>query len=425
METNYLVIDLETTGLPITRNYARRCERYPNPKYNIAYDQSRLLSISVLPTTQTEPILFIRDDGEIPDSAYNYEANRGKYKSRKSAPMTDIICKLLPYFSVNNLVFIGHNILFDLNILANECLRCSAESELLIEIGTYDRDIFSELHDIIMLAISEYRYRCTMEMAKMLGIDDKDIGLSSVVNVLNTDSNYCGEMLALQYHESEDDVKACAYVFKIINQFLNQIPKSIDEITDSIYDPHILGSTETATKYKLELKLKYNTFLFYHKKLNSARSVLYASERAEFFIEEINELLFSIDGFCTIIDLATNEKTVKYVPYLVVDYVDKCISCNTDTISDGKNVRCTNCCINDYIFEKAEEFNKMNSKSIHITASEFAAMIPKHGIRRSRRLNIETGKKGRSYSVPNDKASFYINNKLYEYFSLKIGSKNY
>lgn len=435
MTIRYLFIDLETTGLPITRNYARRCERYPNPKYNIVYDSSRILSVSLLEQhsggQENEPELLIRDERELAN--VEFKTNKGKYKGRKCMSMMDIIERIYkrinpdpdidPHKRVDGAPsFVGHNVLFDLNILANECLRCSAEAKPLIELDVYSKDIFSELHDIIMLAIKEYRYCCTLEMAKMIGIEDKDTQLSSVVRILNSNDNYCGELESLQYHESEDDVRACAFVFRIANLFMNQIPESIDAITDEVYDTFEKGSQQMKnTKFKLQLKLQYNTFEYYHNSLKSLYSVKYASGKSEFYIEDIpNEHIFSMDGKYVITDLNSEIATVSRSAMLVSDEVDYCVDCDKKLIGKG---RCTNCCINDIIFEKTEEFIKMSvDNTIYTKLSDFKNTLPKHSFRRSRSLNIETIKSGRSITIPYLKALFYVNNRIYEYFSLKVGS---
>lgn len=415
-----LIIDLETTGLPMTRNSARRCDKYPNPKYNIAYDQSRLLSISLLDLSLNQQITLIRNENELDDSAFS--VNKGKYAGKPCISMMSIIEQVNTYFS-SDTIAIGHNVLFDLNILANECLRCSAKSESLIELGLYDRDIFVELHDKIIALIENCRYKCTLEMAKMLGIDDRNIGLSDVVNVLNTNSDYCGELKSLQYHESCDDVKACAFVYRIANSILNRIPKSIDDLTDTIYDPTTCGDESAIidATHVVTIKLNYNVFYHYHESLKSLYSVLNASDRAEFYIKDIKkQRIFSLNGEYYVRNIETGTTETFHCLQLCDSYCSKCDTCGAEMVGEG---RCSDCCKDDSVFEKVAIFISMPATdTLYISTSDVKMMVPKTSFRRKRFLEIETKKSGRRHTVPLTKIAYYVDNKIYEYFSLKIGS---
>ncbi len=82
-------------------------------------------------------------------------------------------------------------------------------------------------------------------------------------------------------------------------------------------------------------------------------------------------------------------------------------------------------CINDDVFRFAEQFGAIEadfSNTISVTELKARLKDVKGNARRNGVLTIETHKKGRSLVIPLNKVEFYSANRLYEYFSIKVGS---
>jgi DNA polymerase III epsilon subunit-like protein len=407
-----LVIDTETSGKPIRISGSRRCESYPDPRHLIAYDKSRLLEITAKKYKQSEKITLFCNAGDIPKSSFttNYE----KYIAIKGIPTACVIEMIIPYLKWCDYI-VGQNILFDLNILASECVRESAKAKPLIEIGLLEYDIFDEAYQLIMSMIRDCRYGCTLEMALAAGVEPRYSCLADLVSTYNTDHNFRSDLTTLRYHNSYDDVIACEFIYETIVKFMNRIPESILEITDEIYPATIYGTeSELEGLNKLELRLNLAVFKFYHEQLNSQYSIMYGSGKSIFLIKEIKKVrLFSKDSIYKL-----NGETF-YCNLLVEDHIDICEKCNAETIGCGYCSSCSDC---DIVFDKATEFVNMSRNCGWIKLSEFKTMLPKTKRKRSGCLDIETSKMGRNITIPMEKASFYIENRIYEYFSLKIGS---
>ncbi len=160
-----LFIDIETSGLPLTRKRTRRTEKYPSPNINIAYDKSRLLTVSVefvdhfserksddhFPPGRKSDNDFVNTKSWVrkPLDDACYTTNKGKYKG--DYDIKTILDELTPYFACDYVI--GHNVLFDLNIIANEAYR-----------------INHPLYEHIVDIMKSCKYFCTLIMPYPTGL---------------------------------------------------------------------------------------------------------------------------------------------------------------------------------------------------------------------------------------------------------------
>lgn len=135
---NSLILDTETSGLPIRNRY-----KYYNPKLIKYYKNSRIIEIAyniidnngnVLSNYNT---LIIPDNFEITNSEFHGITNemcinKGKTIEKTLMRINDDVDK----YNVKNIV--SHNIEFDINILLSECYRCnSLLTNKLLKCNTY------------------------------------------------------------------------------------------------------------------------------------------------------------------------------------------------------------------------------------------------------------------------------------------------
>lgn len=393
-----LFIDTETSGLPLTRKHTRNLEKYPSPTINIAYEQSRILSISFIISNnsdiKSELREIIRDRSDLTDASYT--TNKNKYKE-KGIPIGELI-NIIHQSLIKCDYVVGHNILFDLNILVNEAYRAGNTS----------------CYDLIMNIIHSHRYFCTLVMMKILGANDYQTTLDKAIDYLNQgvvfqNNNY-------NFHESYDDVRATKRLFELGIELINPIPKSIHDITDIIYMPEIIGDISLKPMVNLVMYLKPFMFHYYVKTLSPKYCCNMASGRCEFYIEcDLPMQLYTNDGCYTFNGVTNN------CYYTCDDFDFKCKTCGKPNIGD---YLCYDCAIlEDEIIKYAEEFVNMEADMVFTsTTAEVKKLIPKDKSKRMKSLSINTVKKGRSYMLPNNKIDFYLEKSLYRYFSLKVGS---
>jgi DNA polymerase III epsilon subunit-like protein len=386
-----LFIDIETSGLPLARKGVRRIDKYPSPSINIPYDRSRLLTFSCISCGgETRKVSLGRLESELSDDCYT--ANKGKYHG--TSPMSTIANEVITYFKECDYV-IGHNVLFDLNIIANEARRLE-----------------HPLYDVIVQIIDNCKYFCTITMAKLLGIDDCGSKLREVVTKLNTGDNY--KNITYKYHESDDDTLATKFIFDIGTKLIDIIPESIDAITDTIYEPVIIGDRDLVPN--LFMRVPPFAFYFYKKSLSAKLAIHYASGRAEYFIENGlgEDYIFTSDGVFQYNSVIIDCHFINGCEYT-------CDKCSHPILGVGL---CRKCVCDDE-FRKAEEFKLMPANFDEIlTINDFKKLRPEVG-RRMSCLDIETQRKGRSLMLPKNKVDFYLDNSIYKYFSLKIGASKY
>jgi len=403
-----LFIDLETSGLPLTRKGARRIDKYPSPTINIAYSRSRLLTLSCNlcdfdgKLTSTYKKLWIRDNTDLDDASYT--TNKGKYKG--DTPIRDIITQF------NELEWdyvIGHNVLFDLHILAHEAR------------------IVDECYKRIMSAINECKYFCTLTMSKRLGVDESRTKLCDVVSELNHD----GKPTSFTYHDSCDDVLATMMIFEL-GMTMMYVPKSIDALTDLIYAavvaaaaPDVADKVDKAAVPDVADKvdkaaaatatLDEYAFKHYVSVLSPSHAVMYPSGRCVFTINHDRHItqMFSLDGTYTY-------NGVTYDCHLLCDEPGKC-PCGSAIIGSGL---CTKCAVaEDVIIAAGDEFLAMKPDHSFVDSMSYVkTYIPKSTGKRMRCLPIEITKKGRSNMLPMNKVEFYVDKKLYKYYSMGVGA---
>ena len=123
---NFIAFDTETTGLPKVRN-----AKFSNLE---AYEECRLLSVAI--------VEFDSDFNEIgsyhkivkPDGyavkATEIHGITQEQAEQEGEPFATILAEVLFMFSNVNTV-VGHNIGFDLNVLASEMFRCNLRTDFL------------------------------------------------------------------------------------------------------------------------------------------------------------------------------------------------------------------------------------------------------------------------------------------------------
>ena len=387
-----LFVDIETSGLPMARKSVRRFDKYVSPDINIAYDKSRLLSMSIISDSTTT---WYRNTSDLTDDAYT--TNKGKYGNMTKHTITQLLSESLVHFKKCDYA-IGHNVLFDLHIIANEFHRAG------------DKDGYA----IVMAIINESRYFCTLMMAKMIGIDDKDIDLKSMVERFTSNSS------TYKFHESCDDVAATKLVFESGITKLHSIPPVVDDITDRIYPPIVFGEL---TKLPVYVTMKVNRTAFHHyvDLLKPLAYRYFVSGKFELRVSEeqrdsINpHHLMTLDGQCFIDGKHYDTR------YIIDTMTYNCDVCNTQMLG----IYICSSCIDDSAFRYAEGFTSIEADfNDTTTAAELKARLKdiKGKARRSGVLPIETQKKGRSLVVPLNKVEFYLEKRLYEHFSIKVGS---
>lgn len=396
-----LFIDIETSGLPLARKSVRRFDKYVSPDINIAYNKSRLLSLSVYADGEwlhhsdvTIRKDWYRSTSDLTDDSYT--TNKDKYRDKPKHPIATLLSESLVYFKECDYV-VGHNILFDLHIIANEFHRIGHDG-----------------YAVITAIINESRYFCTLMMAKMLGVDDKDIDLQSMVKRFTNASGFA-------FHDSRDDVMATRLVFESGITKLNSIPAIIDDITDRIYPPTEFGDCSGC---HIVMKVNRMVFHYYVDILKPLAYRYYVSGKLELYISKeqlakLNtHLLMTLDGQCHISNGTNRASNTRYI---IDTIVYNCDICNSQmvgmSICDG--------CISDSVFRFAEQFETIKADfSDTITIAELKARLKdiKGSSRRNGVLAIETQKKGRSLVMPLNKVEFYIEKRLYEHFSVKAGS---
>ena len=117
-----IVFDLETTGLPITPGFM---QYYP-PNETKYYDSSRIVQIAYIKLDENNQEIYRKNklvkplDFKITNSTFHGITQEKAMKEGEE--MKDILASLVSDLK-DCKVLIGHNILFDYNILLSECYR--------------------------------------------------------------------------------------------------------------------------------------------------------------------------------------------------------------------------------------------------------------------------------------------------------------
>jgi hypothetical protein len=407
---NYLILDLETSGLPITRPGACRYAKYPSPKCNIAYDTSRLLSIAYTGITNgssSETVIHeIRNNSDLPESCYI--TNRNKYPNKSGKFIDEILREFANV--INDYEFIvGQNIMFDLHILLNEYYRYNTvEFALQVELGLADYNFCDSAIRKLEEIISECKYFCTLEYAIQLGIEGKDISLEKLYNMLEGTE-------PLKFHDADHDVMATKFIVQRILQ-REDLPGEIVSLIKEIYPAKVFGSRdliETGEYKLLTIRIPESSFEYYCGILDAILAEYHFAGFAEFYIKEM-----PIRKICTL-DGMTGES--KYTHMLLEEDTYTVCKCGYKVPYSGL---CETCSNTDSALYAYYDFLKLEPQYlITVTTSEFKNMLKDKGkLRRKLSIDFPVAKKGRSNVVPQNLVKFYIENQMYLYFSAKVGS---
>lgn len=403
-----LIIDTETSGLPMCRPKMPKHKKYPNPKFAIAYEGSRLLSLAYICVDDNiaDSAHFIRNNSDLKKSFY--QTNKDKFADGVGVKVREILDAVQAKVQWCDYI-VGHNILFDINIIAHEAF--------LLE---------HPLYQILMDKMAAVEYFCTMEAATRMGIDAKNLQLIEVYNYMNEGSNFSNQKL--KFHDAMDDALATKLIMERIIDNSYTIPATILAIMDEVYPPSVFKSElESNSKVVLEVYLSDFGFEYYRDIIKYSYCTYNAAGLAVFHGVDETEIasikIFSKDGIYSII----SKDTTRIIPcyYSDQDIIFTCESCSLDKPARrtfGFEI-CDDCADSTAIFEAYYEMMKIefNQFSSYTTA-EVKELIPKDKPRRSNTIALEVKKRGRSNTVSADIVNFYVANKIYNYFSLTIGS---
>lgn len=234
---NYLIIDLETSGIPASR--------YPNYNDNNGYKNSRIVQVAMILCDSSYHLIdemnyIIKRDGfDIPNSHIHNITNE---ISDTGSPFVSTLPRIHEFVSKCSII-IAHNIDFDINILLNELYRIKAS-------------------ETIALIQSKIKI-CTMESTKRI-VNAKNVRGHLKNPRLGELYEYCYPTLKFdEKHEAGHDVKMVLDILKIIgNKIINTNPiVNIPVIVNTITDETIVPFGKYKGKKVKELPLDYIIYL--------------------------------------------------------------------------------------------------------------------------------------------------------------------
>lgn len=423
-----LIIDTETSGLPMCRPKMPKHMKYPNPRFAIAYEGARLLSLAYSNTTigngpvdfNRDNAHFIRNNSDLKKSLY--QTNKDKFADNTGAPIREILDAVQVQINLCDYI-VGHNVLFDINIIAHEAF--------LLE---------HPLYQTLMSKMASVEYFCTMDAAARMGIDARNLQLSEVYNFMNDGAEFSNQKL--EFHDAMDDVKATKLILERIIGNSFTIPASILTIMDEVYPvKSVLPKTDLTSDFAseeaksvLQIYLTEFGFEYYCDIIKYDYCTYNAAGLAIFHGVDEAEIakikLFSKDGVYKISIIPNNSivgDNNRIVPcyYSDQDIIFTCESCVRDSSTRrtfGFEI-CDECADSTSAFEAYYAMMKLETNPFNTyTTAEVKALIPKDKPRRSGTIALEVKKRGRNNTVSADIVDFYIANKLYNYFSLTIGA---
>lgn len=414
----HLIIDTETSGLPMCRPKTPKHMKYPNPKFAIAYEGARLLSLAFICSDGGDFAHLVRNNSDLNKSLY--QTNSDKFPDNTGTAIGEILDVVQAKVEWCDYI-IGHNVLFDINIIAHEAFQLS-----------------HPLYQILMDKIAAVEYFCTMDAAARMGIASKDLQLRDVYNFMNDGPAFSNQKL--EFHNALDDVRATKVILDRIMSNSFTIPAKILEIMDEIYPPVKFGLNLTKLNpdlikpgSNLILSVYLSDFGFeYYKEIIKYESCTYNAAGLAIFhgvneVEIANIKFFTRDGVYRLRSEVQPQRDVE-IPCYYSD-LDIIFACE-ETTQQGKCGKkifgfeiCDSCADSSMIFEAYYEMLKVPFNIFNTyTTAEVKNLIPKDKPRRSGTIALEVKKRGRSNTVSADIVNFYIANKIYNYFSLTIGT---
>lgn len=247
---NVLILDLETTGFPVTNEkYTDGKEKYHNPKKSDKYDNSRIVSIAYMyipkftfnklkNLNQPDIKYFLRKPKDFFEIA-NAHIHGISYENalKNGVKLGAILNEMSDIFTDCDYV-VGHNILFDSFILLNEMWRLNFV------------DDFEKFQD----TINNGKYVCTGRLGENICRIPAQIKWKQYKTPkLGELYKYLDGGTDLEFHNAKVNVYA---VMQILYKMYNRISDDLTQMI-KIYDELKLNHQKITNEYK-KLELKFS-----------------------------------------------------------------------------------------------------------------------------------------------------------------------
>lgn len=200
--TNILVLDTETSGLPVTKGF----NNYNDPSLTEFYNNSRVIELGYIVYGQDQREIFkrnflVKPNGFVVTNSHIHNITT-EMLNKDGINMLDILeifeCDLQGVG-----VFVAHNISFDYNVLLSECYRHNKQT--------------------LITKLKSLNQECTMKMGQKILNQKKFPSLQVLYAHFNSESNIPNN---LKCHRALDDSIMCADCYFKIKTI--QLTNSLD-----------------------------------------------------------------------------------------------------------------------------------------------------------------------------------------------------